>query len=72
MTKEEFVNDVYQAMKDKPQDWRKGQFVFNYIDKMYPDVARTSQFKYGVDCFYDDKKIESFLDQCYEIIETKV
>ena len=48
---------------------RYGQAVFNYVDEKY-GVARIAQFDYGIDCFYDDTKIELFLDKCYELIKT--
>ena len=47
---------------------RYGQAVFNYVDEKY-GVARIAQFNYGIDCFYDDTKIEPFLDKCYELIK---
>lgn len=48
---------------------RYGQAIFNYVDEKY-GVARIAQFDYGIDCFYDDTKVEQFLDQCYELIKT--
>ena len=68
MTFEEFRTDVLTAMKDKPKEWRNGQFVFNYIDSKY-GVARYVQFYEGVDCFYDDSKIEEFITRSYEYIK---
>lgn len=72
ITKEQFEHEVYAALKtEKPAEWRNGQFVFNYIDHNYGDVARTSQFKYGIDCFYNDEKIQEFIDCCYKIISNE-
>ena len=70
MTFEEFKNEVLTANKMgyKPQCWRDGQFVFNYIDEKY-GVARSVQFIDGVDCFYDDSKIEEFITRSYEYIK---
>ena len=68
MTFEEFRTDVLSAMKDKPNEWRDGQFVFNYIDREY-GVARYVQFIEGVDCFYVDSKIEEFIIRSYEYIK---
>lgn len=59
MTLEELKKEIYSV--PQPPYWRKGQFVFNYIDKIY-DVARDVQFKDNVDCFYNDDKIEEFLE----------
>lgn len=60
----EFRADVLTAMKDKPKEWRDGQFVFNYINEVY-GVARYVQFIDGIDCFYNDEKIDQFIDKCY-------
>ena len=65
MTLEEFRTDVLTAMKNKPKNWRDGQFVFNYINDKYR-VARYVQFIDGVDCFYNDEKIDEFIVRCYE------
>lgn len=64
MTKEELKNIVFTAMDAmKPKDWRKGQFVFNYIDANY-GVARAVQFEDRVDCFFRDDKIDDFIEKC--------
>ena len=58
---------------------RYGQAVFNYVDEKYGvanivqfkyRLASISQFYYEFDCFYDDTKVEQFLDKCYELIKT--
>lgn len=67
MKLEDFRAEVLTAMKDKPQEWRDGQFVFNYIDSMY-GVSRHVQFNEGVDCFYVDSKIDEFIYKCYEVL----
>lgn len=64
MKLEEFRADVLTAMLKKPKEWRDGQFVFNYIDEVY-GVARNVQFIDGVDCFYNDSKIDEFIDRSY-------
>ena len=61
----DFRREVMAAMKNKPEQWRDGQFVFNYIDEIY-GVARHVQFVEGVDCFYDDTQIEPFIKACYQ------
>lgn len=61
MTLEELKKEVYTAMQDKPEKWRKGQFVFNYIDSKYW-VADTVQFQDGIDCFFNDDMIDAFLE----------
>lgn len=66
--KEEFKNEIMEAMAEKPASWRKGQFVFNYIDEVY-GIARIAQFQKGVDCFFCDDAIDEFIDVCYSILE---
>lgn len=64
MTKEELKKIVLDAMNVmKPKDWRKGQFVFNFIDANY-GVARAVQFEDRVDCFFRDDKIDDFIERC--------
>lgn len=68
MTAENLKQEVYTWMKEnKPPQWREGQYVFNYIDEVF-GVAREAQFKYGVDCFYNDDKIDEFIETCANII----
>ena len=64
MTSTELKIEVLKAMENKPKEWRKGQFVFNYIDKHYAPVARQVQFRDGIDCFYRDDMIDQFIDAC--------
>lgn len=59
MTLEEFKSSIYNV--EKPFRWREGQFVFNTIDSLYGAV----QFKDGIDCFYDNSKIDQFINACY-------
>lgn len=67
ITYKEFENEILTALKDKPSDWRDGQFVFNYVDHFF-GVAREAQYKEGIDCFYDDNKIDAFIKCCYTIL----
>ena len=47
---------------------RWGQAVFNSTEELFgPEVARTSQFVYNVDCYHDDNKVNEFLDKCYDL-----
>lgn len=64
MTSTELKVEVLKAMENKPKEWRKGQFVFNYIDEHYAPVARQVQFRDGIDCFYRDDMIDQFIDAC--------
>ena len=65
ITVEELKKEISKI--EFPKNWRKGQSVFNYIDNVY-GVARTIQFKYGIDCFYNDDNIDEFLNKAVEII----
>ena len=62
MTLNEFKASIYNIKK--PSHWREGQFVFNTIDRLY-GVARTVQFDDRIDCFYDNSKIDQFINACY-------
>lgn len=65
-TFKEFRDEIFEAMENKPKEWRKGQFVFNYVNEVYGNVARNVQFGRRVDCFYDDSKIEEFIKEAYD------
>ncbi len=69
MTYHEFRNEVLGEMKNKPKEWRNGQFVFNYINENY-GVARQVQFIERIDCFYDDDQIEAFILSSYNQLKT--
>lgn len=68
MTLEEFKSEIESAISTRPSYIRYGQDVFNYIDKTY-HIARIAQFELGVDCFYDDTKVDEFINVCYKLIE---
>lgn len=59
MTLEELKKEIFSV--PQPPYWRKGQFVFNYIDQIY-GIARKVQYIDRVDCFYNDDKIDAFLE----------
>ena len=67
MTYEEFKADVFKNIKNLPDNWRKGQKVFNYIESKYK-IARIAQFDCGIDCFYRDDLIDKFLEKAYELL----
>ena len=71
MTYDEFVAHVWEKVATSPQCWRKGQAVFNVIDENW-DVAREVQFVDGIDCFYDDDKIQEFIDHAWVIVKNKL
>ena len=70
MTVENLKNEVMSAMANKPQNWRNGQFVFNYIDDKY-GIARIVQYVDKVDCFYDDKNIDNFIVHAAKYIDSE-
>jgi hypothetical protein len=68
MTFEELKQEVEDAYKTScPKNWRKGQFVFNYIHSQY-GVARDVQYNKGVDCFYIDENIDKFIKASAEYL----
>lgn len=64
---EDFRDEVFEAISEKPNHWRDGQAVFNFIDEVY-GVARQVQFIDDIDCFYDDDNIEAFIVAAYRKI----
>jgi hypothetical protein len=64
LTFEDFKLEVLSAMDNKPEHLRKGQFVFNHIEQKY-GVGKSVQKIDGVDCFYDDKMIDEFIERSY-------
>ena len=67
MTYNDFITEIWSNVDIRPKEWRKGQKVFNVIDRLYGNVARDVQFIDGVDCFYDDsdETISLFIDKCW-------
>ena len=55
MTRDELIKEIFSV--PIPKEWRRGQFVFNRVDKLY-GVARSVQFVDRVDCFYNDEAID--------------
>ena len=69
ITVENLKKEIFS--EEKPHGWRDGQMVFNYMDEMY-GVSRDVQFNDKVDCFYNDGKIDEFLECCRKrIIEAQ-
>lgn len=52
---------LFEKLKDKPQEWRDGQAIMNYASELYPKEVEVLSGT-NVDCFYDDQKIESFIE----------
>lgn len=67
MTLNEFKSEILSEIDNYPENWRKGQKVFNYIDSHY-GIAREVQFKIGVDCFYNDSLIDKFIEESYKLL----
>ena len=71
MTKEEFINTIKKHTELRLKEYpylRYGQTIFNEVAIRWNKAARDAQFNYGVDCFYDDNKVDEFLDVCWGII----
>lgn len=77
MTKQELLAKIRPSKR--PSHIRKGQYIFNWIDEhyqikvysepnLYISIAREVQFVDKIDCFYDDSKIDEFLDACIKRI----
>lgn len=71
MTFEEFKSDIHKAIINKPNNWRKGQTAFNYIDEHY-GVARIVQFNDHIDCFFNDDDVDEFIKASYKRYEERM
>lgn len=67
MSFDEFRSEILEAAEVavKEKGWRRGQAVFNYVADVFC-VARETQFRDGVDCFFNDDLIEDFIILCYK------
>lgn len=65
MTAEELKQEI--TSNKFPTSWRKGQSVFNYIDRVY-GVARKVQFEDNIDCFYNGDSIDDFINASIKYI----
>lgn len=61
MTLKELLEEIDVALLDREPHIREGQFVFNYIERKYGNIAREVMDIDGVDCFYRDRDIIKFL-----------
>lgn len=60
-TFEQFRAEVlFYAINQRPLCWRRGQAVFNYIERNYC-VGRDVQVLDKVDCYYNDDMIDQFI-----------
>jgi hypothetical protein len=67
ITLNEFREDTIinaRKMQEEHPCLRYGQSVFNYIEEKY-GVARYVQFNDGIDCFYNDDKVELFIEDAW-------
>lgn len=73
ITFDDFKNSIYNAIENRPRTWRKGQACFNFIEYKY-HVARKVEFDNDnpVDCFYDDTKIDAFIEQSWKYIKITI
>lgn len=67
-------DSILEAAIDLQQayGWRLGQSVFNLLDTaQYGHLSRIVQMDYGIDCFYDDDKIDEFIEraECVRILQ---
>ncbi len=56
----DLLEEIHDNLHMKPDDWRYGQFVFNYIETNYKLGYKIKEEK-GIDCYYDDRNVEKFL-----------
>ena len=61
------ISDAKRLMEIHPE-YRYGQSVFNIVDQCI-GLARTVQFCDGIDCFYDDEKVDTFIEKVIDRME---
>lgn len=61
------ISDAKRLMEIHPE-YRYGQSVFNIVDQCI-GLARTVQFCDGIDCFYDDEKVDAFIEKVIDRME---
>jgi hypothetical protein len=66
MKYEDFIVKIWETVDSCPKEWRKGQKVFNVCDELFGGTARDVQFIDGIDCFYEDKYIDNFINAVWE------
>ena len=69
-TYEEFKEAIQTVANSYPENWRKGQKIFNATEELLwgltgHNIAREAQFEDHVDCFYNDNIIDEFLNKCW-------
>lgn len=64
--KNKFKRFILKKAAKRPSHIREGQAVFNIVDEIF-GIARELQLKYHIDCFYDDSKINDFIDKAYTL-----
>lgn len=71
LSKEEFIQKIKTYANGFCliyPEYRWGQAIFNSVEELFgSEIARTPQFVYNIDCFYDDNKVDDFLEKCYEL-----
>lgn len=65
--RDEIISGAKRLMEIHPE-YRYGQSVFNFVDQ-YIGLARTVQFLDCIDCFYDDEKIDAFIEKVIDRME---
>lgn len=59
-----FQKDALKTMKHRPKGWRKGQFLFYYLDECHPTLAE--EIRGGSsDPFYQDENIPAFWNMVF-------
>lgn len=68
MRKQNLIDVILlEKVKNKPEEWRVGQALFNYAYGMYPEEVDKITGTVN-DCFYDDSKIDTFLKELNKLL----
>ena len=52
----------FLANLPKPKEWREGQFVYNILYKINGTAVLVTKYAHNTDCFYNDDKIDDFIE----------
>lgn len=61
----DFVVKIWKKSDQYPRYMRIGQRIFNAIEDLY-GIAYKVRDTSGIDCFYDDDKVDAFIDATWK------
>ena len=65
---EEFRDKLLAEAKQRPTEWRIGQFIFNRTLAVFPEEAKSLRSG-AYDCFYKDEKVDDYLRNIFDLLQ---